>query len=305
MNQILIPSPVLYLGRFTDHGYQLYLKRDELIHKDYGGNKWRKLKYNIEYYKQSVHKCIVSFGGPFSNHIAALASICANHNIPSVGIIRGEQIDTDNPTLKKAIQEGMICHHISKKAYSQGLDSEEINRIIHSYNNPFVIPEGGSNQYAKRGAAEIVDELNEQNPHIKYLVLAAGTGSTAAGIIERTTSDQYVFVINSMKNEKMHEIIASQLSSPKTNWTVLNNYHQGGFAKVNSKLINFINSFQARYAVCLDPIYTGKMMFAIMDLMGKNAFESGSNIMAIHTGGIQGIKGYNYLQKSEDLKLAV
>lgn len=304
MKDVLLPSPVEYLGRSSEQGHQLYIKRDDLINKDFGGNKWRKLKYNIEYFNKSSHNYLLTFGGAFSNHIASVAKFCKGQNINCIGVIRGEHIDHNNPTLINARNDGMKLHHVPKSEYALKENSDLIKQIIRNYDNPYIIPEGGANSLGTKGVEEIMTELKKQIPDVNYIVVPAGTGTTAAGIIEKSNPGQKIFVINVLKHDGMNDMIASQLSVRRTNWTVINDYHMGGFAKVNPGLIHFINHFRKRFDIQLDPVYTGKMMFAINDMMERSVFRKGANIAAIHTGGLQGVTAYNYRQKQEHLLIA-
>ncbi|MBT8230431.1 MAG: pyridoxal-phosphate dependent enzyme, partial [Bacteroidia bacterium] len=271
---------------------------------EYGGNKCRKLKYNIEYFKSSSHNCIITFGGPFSNNIASLASISKVHGIHCIGIIRGEFMDPENPTLKKARQEGMIIHHVPKTEYRLKEESGVIQEIIRQFDNPYIIPEGGANSLGSKGVEEIMTELHKQIPDVQYIVVPAGTGTTATGIIEKAAPGQKIYIINVLKHQGMSDLIASRITNTRTDWQVIHDYHMGGFAKVKPQLVNFINHFRRRYKISLDPIYTGKMMYAVDDMMRKSYFSSGANIVAIHTGGLQGITAYNYRQKQEKMLIA-
>ncbi len=299
MIDLNIPSPIQELDWSVAKtaGCRLFIKREDLIHPNFGGNKWRKLKYNLEEYKRGSHSHLITFGGPFSNHIAAVASICRAHNIPSVGIIRGEYKDPDNPTLQKAAEEGMQLSHISKVAYSEKEHSETFRQLLTAYERPYIVPEGGSNSFAKQGVMELMSEVYTEDMQYDYVIISAGTGMTATGIIEASRNDN-ILVINALRNESLEETIKNELSAPKHNWSIKSEYTFGGFARVTRELIDFINAFNESHQILLDPIYNGKAMFALGDLLKSNYFRAGSKILYIHTGGLQGITAYNYTSKS-------
>ncbi len=279
---------------------ELYVKREDLIHPEFGGNKWRKLKYNLEAYKAGGYGHLVTYGGPFSNHIASTASACHYHNIPCTGIIRGSYIDETNPTLLKAKANGMQLMHVAKCDYKNKEEAAEINDIIASLDNPLVIPDGGNNKLALKGAAEVIEEVRDQNLEPDYIILSGGTGTTASGIISATQTEK-VLVMNALKNFGLTEAIEKNLEFPKDNWTVNNDYHFGRFAKVTQELVDFINEFYKAYGLVLDPLYNGKAMYGLFDLIHKNYFPEGSKILYVYTGGLQGVTAYNYRCKSEEM----
>lgn len=281
------------------HGCPVNIKRDDLIHGDFGGNKWRKLKYNLEHYQSSDYSGIISFGGPFSNHIAALSAACNHYDIPCTGIIRGTYRDPENPTLQKAAANGMELIFVRKESYRLKQESAEIKAILSDYDNAYILPEGGSNQLATKGIAEIWDELEEVNFKPDILFVSAGTGATAAGLIANCRHECHVIVVNTMKHAGMRNDISHFIKgSIHCRWEVIQDYHFGGYAKASQELINFINGFYKKYNIPLDPVYNGKMMYALNDMIMKGRIAKNANILAIHTGGIQGIKAYNYTCKN-------
>jgi len=296
-------SPIHSLKINAPGNINILVKREDLLHPEFGGNKWRKLKYNIEAFKNGNYSHIISFGGAFSNHIAALANICNHYSIPSVAIIRGEFDDPDNPTITKARSKGMHVHFVPKQEYRLKEESDLISSIINSYDNPFIVPEGGSNQYAFKGVSEIQDEINNQKVKPDYIFLAAGTGMTAAGIISKSKPEQYIYVINIMRNLEMEDMISKNVDGEHDNWEVIHDYHFGGYARVNQDLIYFINGHYRKYEFALDPVYNGKVFYAVAKLIEKGIIEDDSRILIIHTGGNQGIKAYNYCCKDEALRL--
>jgi len=295
MFKLNIPSPIHKLD--TINNINLFVKREDLIHPSFGGNKWRKLKYNLQEFKTKKFENLITFGGAFSNHIAATASICQLHKIPSVGLIRGTYEDKNNPTLNLAIKNGMRIHHIPKSEYKLKNESIVVKSIINQYKNPFIVPEGGSNELAIKGIVEMVNEVQSKK-HFNHIIVAAGTGKTATGIIQAADSKTMIWVINVLRNESLEPTIARHVKDKK-NWTVLSDYDFGGYAKVPKNLKEFSNKFYEKYNLLLDPIYTSKMMFAALDLIQKNKYNKGDNILTIHTGGLQGIDGFEYISKSK------
>ena len=303
-SSLVIPSPVDFLDHpiVTKAGCQLYVKREDKIHPHYGGNKWRKLKYNVEAFLEGGYSHLITFGGAFSNHLSAVGDICATHGIPCVGIVRGTFKDPDNPTLSRVKALGMKLHHVTKESYRLKEQSSEVNTILEEYDKPFLIPEGGSNRLALRGVEELMQEEYDEERHYDYVILAAGTGTTSAGVI-RSAESEKVIVINALKNPELQGVIESLVSDSNVNWMVNNNFHFGGFARTTAALIDFINEFRTSYGIPLDPIYNGKAMYATLAMVEQGVIPQGSKILYIHTGGLQGITAYNYTCKRESRKL--
>lgn len=298
MKEILLklPSPIERLHDFCNP-YEVYIKREELIHKDFGGNKWRKLKYNIGRYYADSHRVMITFGGPFSNHIAATAAVCAQFEIPSVGIIRGTYVDTDNPTLNKAAELGMKLHHVPKEAYKLKANAPFIKELIASYDRPMLIPEGGNNQLGVNGMGDLMEEINDYELDFDVIGVAAGTGATAAGIIKYGNSDYRTKVINVLKNESLENEISGQLTDINTEWDVESEYHFGGYAKVTKSLQHYAQKFYDDYEIILDPIYNAKLFYAMQDLMKSELLPKNSKVLILNTGGHQGITAFEYLNK--------
>ena len=311
--KITTPSPIELLefrtepsgiagGLMQSKGLEIYIKRDDLIHPEFGGNKWRKLKYNIEAYHKQKYTHLITYGGPFSNHIAATASACKYYSIPCTGIIRGSHMDETNPTLVKAKANGMIIKHVAKCDYKIKEAASEIREIIAAHDHPLVIPEGGNNQLAIKGAMEIIEEVRAQGLVVDYIIISGGTGTTASGIIS-ASHDEEVIVMNALKNPALTAAIKNNLQTLKANWHVNEDYHFGRFAKVTSELVEFINAFFKDFSLALDPIYNGKTMYGLFDLFQKNYFPVGAKILYVYTGGLQGVTAYNYRCKKEARRL--
>jgi 1-aminocyclopropane-1-carboxylate deaminase len=270
---------------------ELYLQREDLIHPEISGNKWRKLKYNLKAYSESKCDKLLTFGGAFSNHIAATAAAGKIFNIPTIGVIRGEKSSENNATLKLAKENGMELFFIDRNEYQNKSKDVFIDFIQHKFPNSFLIPEGGANLFGILGCREITQVY----PDFDSVICACGTGATLAGIIAELKPHQKAIGIPVLKNANfLVQDIQQFLNSMKItnqNWEINCEYHLGGYAKNNLTLNQFIEGFYQEHQIKLEPIYTGKMMFAIYDLI-KNGSLKNKRILAIHTGGLQGIKGY-------------
>jgi 1-aminocyclopropane-1-carboxylate deaminase len=289
-----LPSPIEQLPDFS-HAHNVYVKREELIHPEFGGNKWRKLKLNIDKYYRDKNRTLITFGGPFSNHIAATAAVCAACNIPSIGIIRGTYVDDNNPTLTKAKERGMILHHVPKEDYKIKVDSELIRDIIDNYEKPLVISEGGNNAEGIDGMLGLMAEIYSYPIDFNLIGVAAGTGATSAGMIRYSQSNTNIKIINVLRNQSLTEEISSHINNESKNWQVIHDYHFGGYAKTTDDLRDFAQEFYNKYQIALDPIYNSKLFYGMRDLMQSNCIEEETNILLINTGGYQGIDAYNYV----------
>lgn len=272
---------------------KLFIKREDLLHPFISGNKYRKLKYNLLEFEHKKFDAIITFGGAYSNHIAATAYACKERGINCVGVIRGDELwksINENPTLKFAQECGMKFEFITREQY-RDKNSEELNSyLINKYGNSFVLPEGGTNDLAVKGCEEIV--TNDDDKY-NFICCAVGTGGTISGIINSSKESQKILGFPALKGEFLKQEICN--FAKKSNWDLITNYHFGGYGKVNDELINFINSFYDNTNIPLDPIYTGKLVYAVVDLINKNFFPENSEILLIHTGGLQGIKGMNQI----------
>ena len=273
------------------NGIRITIKREDLIDDYFSGNKLRKLKYNLQKAKDLGLDKIITFGGPFSNHLYATALLTNKLNIPSVGFIRGEELknnEKNNHTLSICKMNGMDLKFISRSSYKHKESSFEVKSYLKNNNNVLIIPEGGSNELGIKGCKEI---LNEIDLSFDAICCPIGTGGTITGIIECSKKNQTIIGFPSLMNQSLKKNIRNM--TKKSNWIIQNDYIFGGYAKVSEELIDFINNFYKKYKILLDPIYTGKMLFGIFDLIKKNKWNWGKNILIIHTGGQQGIIGMN------------
>ncbi len=285
----------------SEHKVSLFLKREDLLHPQISGNKYRKLKYNIESAKQQGYKTLLTFGGAYSNHIAATAYAGKAHGLNTIGVIRGKEIAKkwqENPTLKLASENGMQFHFVSREAYQDKNNQEFLETLKSKFRTFYLLPEGGTNALAVKGCEEILDATTA---HFNYVCAAVGTGGTLAGIINASHENQTVLGFPALKGDFLNQDIRN--FTTKENWQLQNSYHFGGYAKVTRELILFINEFKQETQISLDPIYTGKMIFGILDMIKTNQFKPNTSILAIHTGGLQGIKGMNNRLKKKNLPL--
>lgn len=287
-------------------GVSLYLKREDEIHPFISGNKYRKLKYNIFKAQELNHTTLLTFGGAFSNHIAAVACAGKEFGFKTIGIIRGEELGENfekslhqNPTLKTANDHGMRFDFVSRNTYRLKNTEEFKLDLQDKFGDFYLIPEGGTNLLAVKGCEEI---LKPEDTNFNVVCVSIGTGGTISGIINSLQAHQKAIGFPALKGDFLiQEIEKYTVQSEK--WSLNDDYHFGGFAKISLELINFINNFKEETGISLDPIYTGKMMFGIVDLIKKDFFDKGTKILAIHTGGMQGVIGMNLRLTQKQLPL--
>ncbi|HIC32729.1 MAG TPA: 1-aminocyclopropane-1-carboxylate deaminase/D-cysteine desulfhydrase [Flavobacteriaceae bacterium] len=282
---------------------EIFLKREDLIHPFVSGNKFRKLKYNLILAKKHNKTTLLTFGGAFSNHIAATAAAGKEIGMKTIGVIRGEELYDKiktNPTLSFAKSCGMTFKFISREAYRDKTNPDFISQLNNEFGDFYIIPEGGTNDLAVKGCEEI---LTEEDATFDYICCAVGTGGTVSGLINASKPNQKVLGFSSLKGDFLNKDISKFANSK--NWELITDYHFGGYGKINDSLIAFINKFKTETDIPLDPIYTGKMMFGIFDLIEKGYFKPSSKILAIHTGGLQGIDGMNIKLKRQNKPLII
>lgn len=279
---------------------QLFLKREDLIHSQISGNKFWKLFYNINsYLDQNPEKpFVITFGGAFSNHIAATAALGKEYNLNTLGVIRGEELEDKwqkNSTLKLAHQNVMDFRFVTREEYR---DKETLTQILEKeFPHALIIPEGGTNERAVEGIRFM---LNEETKSFDYLCTAVGTGGTIAGISKFAEENQKVLGFEVVDDQSLYNKVLKL--SAKNNFELVE-AHDGKYGKITDENIRFINDFKQNYGIQLDPIYTGKMMRKLFEMIEENYFPAGSNILAFHTGGLQGISGANELLKKQNRDL--
>ncbi len=285
---------------FTQNSVALFLKREDLIHPDISGNKYWKLFYNINHYlaENPAAPLIITFGGAFSNHISAVAALGKSEGIPTLGIIRGDELKDnwqENSTLKKAFENGMVFRFVTRESYRN--KAALTNTLQTEFPNALIIPEGGTNAYAVWGIQHM---LSEGTKEFDYLCTAVGTGGTAAGLSKFAKENQSVLGFKIVKDNSLEDSILN-LSRRKNFKLIEADF--GGYGKINAEIVGFINEFYNAYKIPLDPVYTGKMMFKLINMIKSGYFAEGTKILAMHTGGLQGIAGANDFLKSKNREL--
>jgi 1-aminocyclopropane-1-carboxylate deaminase len=298
---MLIPPLLQLLAEPTAvaRGVRLLLWRDDLAHPDLPGNKARKLKHNLAAARQQGHRTLLTFGGAYSNHIAAVAAAGRLYHFHTIGLIRGDVPAPGaalNPTLAQAAADGMALHYLDRAAYRRRAEPEFVNEILAEFGPAYVLPEGGTNALALPGCAELVAEIREQVA-FDTLAVAVGTGGTLAGLLTGLAEAEQVVGVAALKNggflrEEIDALTQAATGKTHANYSVQTNYHFGGYARYSAELLTFIRQFRQRHGVLLDPIYTGKLLFGVLDLIAQGYFAPGSTVVAIHTGGQQAWAGW-------------
>ncbi len=285
----------------TAHG-SFSVKRLDKIHPEISGNKWFKLKYNIEKVLQSDHKRLLTFGGAWSNHIYATAGAGRLFGIETVGVIRGEEPATLSATLEHAKDCGMQLEFVTRLAYAEK-DTEDFIEWLHSIHGDFhTVPEGGSNYLGINGCMEILDEDDTQ---FDYICCPSGTSATLTGLILSAKPHQKILGFSVLKNGSFlrddvlkhlrHFLMNDELAEEySTQFEIITDYDFGGYAKWNNELISFINHFEMNYFIPLDQVYTGKMFYGVLDLLKQNYFLPKKKVLVLHTGGLQGKQSLSY-----------
>lgn len=275
-------------------GVELFIKRDDLIHAHIQGNKWRKLKYNLLEARLNGYHTLLTFGGPYSNHIYATAAAAKLFHFKAIGIIRGNEASIQTSTLQYAASQGMQLHYMDRECYKQKDNPENIESLRILLGDFYYVPEGGTNQYALEGVAEVVSELDIE---YDYMCTACGTGGTLAGLVSALKGSKRLIGFSSLKGDdtltsRVNELVLDSNGEVYNNFRIMFDYHFGGYAKVNGTLIDFIKRFKKQHNIQLEPVYTAKMLYGLYDMIQQDYFEPGARIIAIHTGGLQGLCGY-------------
>jgi len=294
-----IKNQKIPLELFSISNYSLVIKREDKLHPYISGIKYRKLKYNLIEAKRLNKKVLLTFGGAYSNHIAATATAGKELGFKTIGIIRGEELRykiEENPTLFFAQSCGMHFHFVSREAYRRKTEDEFLRNLKNVFGDFYLVPEGGTNSLAIKGCEEI---LTKKDDEFDYICSAVGTGGTLAGLIKSSKPHQTVIGFSALKGTFQSSEIKKYTA--KTNYKIIDDYCLGGYAKIDEQFIRFINNFKEHTGIPLDPVYTGKMLYGILDLINKGILKQNSRILAIHTGGLQGITGMNQLLNKKNL----
>src|SRR5690554_6978327 len=272
----------------NDLGIELYIKREDVLHNEISGNKFRKLKYNLTEAKRLGLTKLLTFGGAYSNHIAAVAAAGREFGFETIGIIRGEELAEkylENLTLKKASENGMQFYFVTRTQYRDKTNPDFLAELNQQFGNFYLIPEGGTNELAVKGCEEI---LTEEDKMFDFICCAVGTGGTISGIINSLKPHQKALGFPALKGDFLFDEI--QKYAKNDQWDLITDYHFGGYAKVNDELKSFMDQFYKKYLITLDPVYTSKLTFGVIDLISKGYFKPHSKILIIHTGGLQGLQ---------------
>lgn len=296
-----IRTDQINLKDFGLSDYRLYIRREDQIHPLISGNKYRKLKYNLQKAKQSGYNRLLTFGGAFSNHLVAVAAAGKAYGFKTVGIVRGDELalkEKLNPTLHFCRKKDMKLVYVTRETYKQKTDFQFLKQLESNFGKFYLLPEGGTNAEAIQGCKEII---SEEDAIYDYICVAVGTGGTMAGLVSSAFSNQEIQGFSVLKGTFQNRLIAEYAGNKK--YSLTDAYSFGGYGKIETKLVRFINAFKAKTNILLDPVYTGKMMYGVMDRMRNNKYPSNAKILVIHTGGVQGIEGMNQLLTKKGIEL--
>lgn len=274
-----------------DEPCRLYVARIDQVDPYISGNKWFKLKNNLEIAIAEGHDTILTFGGAYSNHIYSASAAARRHDLKSIGIVRGEETLPLNHTLSFAKSNGMQLEYFSREKYRNKATNAVVDELKDKYGKFFLVPEGGSNEHAVKGVADVIEHLGSS---FDYYITPVGTGGTLAGLVHGLKGKGNVLGISALKGMKggiEKEIKELMIDKSYVNWNVNHDYHWKGYARMDDDLMKFIKQFKAEHEILLDPIYTSKAAFATLDLIRKGYFEKDSSILFLHTGGLQGWYG--------------
>ena len=295
---MIIDNPITPLTEIFDPLFEkkqirFFIKREDLTDDFISGNKWYKLKYNLIEAEKLAYKTLLTFGGAYSNHIHATAAAGKKYDFNTIGVIRGEKHLPLNPTLSSAQENGMIIEYIDRKSYRNKYDESLIQTLKEKFGDFYLIPEGGSNHLAIKGCAEIIQSIKTD---FNFICSACGTGGTLAGLILGLDSKHFALGFSVLKGgdflyQNIQGLLSHYQKENLSNWQINLDYHLGGYVKINRELVKFCKDFEEQHNIPIEPIYTGKMFYGIYDLIKNNFFSNNSTIVAIHTGGLQGLQG--------------
>jgi len=294
-----IPTPMVGISipLFIEHGVHVFIKRDDLNHPTIQGNKWHKLKLNLQAAQKQNKNCLITFGGAFSNHIAATALAAKQAGLKSIGYIRGDEL-ADRPekwssTLINASNNGMQLRFLDRQAYRAKDQPDFVEKLRLENPNAYLLPEGGSNQLAVDGFATLMNDIEAQCPNWTHLYTAVGTGGTLAGLLKNAQyqPNRYIHGVAVLKQADYllpHIKQWYKTDNKAVNWSLLTDYHDGGYGKLSTELQHFKQTFESRFKIPLDPVYTTKMCYAFYQELKLGHIPKGSKVVLLHTGGLQG-----------------
>ncbi len=291
-------------------GYAVHVKRDDLIHPQVSGNKWRKLKYNLLKAQEGGCDTLITFGGAFSNHLAATAKTAQLSGFKSIGIVRGEHVNLSNSTLSFASECGMHIIPVAVSEYDERNNYNYHDQLKLEYPLAHIIPEGGANFEGVSGTMEIVKELDEE---YDLICCAIGTGTTAAGFILSKPKETKIVCFNNFKSsagvkemieQKINLVLnhSASIHEYQNDFEIIDGYSFGGYAKVDDSLKDFARKIYSEHALPLDLVYTAKALYGLNKMLEKGAclpsgqeIKKGSKILFYHSGGLQGNKGFDFV----------
>lgn len=282
----------------------LSVMRLDLAHATIAGNKWYKLKYNLQRARAENHRTLLTFGGAYSNHIHATAAAGKAYGFQTIGVIRGERPQQLNPTLHFAEKQSMQLHFVSRESYREKENPSFIEHLHQRFGPFYLLPEGGTNALAVQGCTEILSA----HQNFDVVCCSAGTGGTLAGLLVHLAGEKQILGFPALKGggflqSDIDALTQTYCGHTFTNYTLMTNYHFGGYARADRTLVDFINRFYQSHHIPLDPVYNGKLFYGLYDLIGQGYFGRGTQLLAIHTGGLQGITGFNERHKTKNLRI--
>jgi 1-aminocyclopropane-1-carboxylate deaminase/D-cysteine desulfhydrase-like pyridoxal-dependent ACC family enzyme len=298
--EYVIPSPMqeVKMDLLDRKTIRLFIKRDDLIHPWLSGNKYRKLKYNLQFAQENGKRTIITFGGSFSNHLYATAGACSLYGFKSVGIVRGEY-DSNNPTIRFCESRGMELWFVPRSTYRLKEEADIVKDIIGQYNDVYLVPEGGSNALAIYGVAEIIPEIEDQLSCMpSYITLACGTGGTTAGLLSVQNMASKIIAFSALNSDHLYDEVIKLIPHKNIDaqkLTVNHDFHFGHYAAYNDELLQFMSDFESLTNIPLDHVYNGKALYGLFQLVEKDYFPERTTICHLHTGGLQGINGLKYM----------
>lgn len=286
--RLRLPSPTeeLHDDRIERYGVRLFLKRDDLIHPEIPGNKWRKLKYNLAAARERGHRTLLTFGGAYSNHIRATAAAGYYCGFDTVGVIRGEEHDPPNASLAYAADRGMKLTYLDRAVYRKKTDPAVVTALQRQFGDFYLLPEGGTNQLAVHGCAELAAEIDTD---FDVVCCPCGTGGTLAGLAAGLAPGQQAIGFSVLRGgaflvEEVARLQEVALGQRFDNWRLELDFHGGGFARSTTELDGFAADFAARHAIALDRVYVAKMMYGLYARVAAGEFPPGTTVVAVLTG---------------------
>ena len=307
MNALLPIAPPLQTAQdpwLAHQGVQLTMLRLDQVHPVVSGNKWYKLKYNLTEAQREQHNTLLTVGGAYSNHLYATAVAGQAYGFRTIGLVRGEPHTPLNPTLQFAQDNGMQLHYVDRTAFSEITKADVPELPV--FGRFYWLPEGGTNDLAVKGCAEIIPA----NADFDYVACCVGTGGTLAGILTSLPREKLALGFSALKggeflNETVNALTQAYHQQQHDNYRIITQYHFGGYARANRTLVDFINEFYGQTGIPLEPVYTGKMLYGLYDMIRQGYFPHGSRVLVVHSGGLQGVAGFNERYQKKNWQILI